>query len=494
MAEQDIIATLSEDQPLTFTFETTSEAPINATITESEDLGFEVLNYGIDGVSGWSGYSSFSGYSGVSGWSGASGSGVSGWSGSGISGYSGSGVSGWSGESGNPGFAGGAANLFYYDSTGNPPADFYFSFNNIDPFSASKIWINDSAIGGLNVEDWLGMLSNVGGVITISAYGDTSNYYVATLTGEITDLGDYWEFNIENLLSSIGTAYADHMYFISLERHGHSGYSGKDGSPGGTFHPFYFSTLNSGGSLFNPMPEGQFRLSDSDYSSAEYIFISSIDYYGAAARPLFELLNLNGGYVTIISKSNPQNYHMFSATQFQTGIISNRIFCSYISGTNNFTSDEICYLVVTLNGVSGVSGESGESGTSGYSGTSGTSGWSGTSGFSGTSGTSGYSGTSGISGYSGTSGISGYSGTSGLDPSQAPLDHDWVLGNYSLISTANGTVTRDGDGFISSIALPSRTLTFTRDVDGYISTIADGTRTWTFTRNASHQITAWTVV
>jgi hypothetical protein len=130
----------------------------------------------------------------------------------------------------------------------------------------------------------------------------------------------------------------------------------------------------------------------------------------------------------------------------------------------------------------------------GESGYSGISGWSGISGYSGAT-VSGYSGWSGVSGYSGdtVSGYSGWSGVSGYDPSQAPLDHDWVLGNYSLISTADGTVTRDGDGFISTIALPSRTLTFTRDGDGYISTISDGTRTWTFTRNASHQITSWAV-
>jgi hypothetical protein len=46
------------------------DAPIDVVVVQNEDLGFEVLNYGIDGASGLSGYSGaigFSGYSGATG-------------------------------------------------------------------------------------------------------------------------------------------------------------------------------------------------------------------------------------------------------------------------------------------------------------------------------------------------------------------------------------------------------------------------------------------
>jgi hypothetical protein len=57
----------------------------------------------------------------------------------------------------------------------------------------------------------------------------------------------------------------------------------------------------------------------------------------------------------------------------------------------------------------------------------------------------------------------------------------------------SGTITRDISGYITSVALVSKTITVTRDINNYISTVADGTHTWAFTRDGSNQITDWTV-
>lgn len=63
-----------------------------------------------------------------------------------------------------------------------------------------------------------------------------------------------------------------------------------------------------------------------------------------------------------------------------------------------------------------------------------------------------------------------------------------------FVRTRDGTITRDGDGYVSSVALTGgRTLTVTRDGNNYISSITDAVRTWTFTRNASNQVTSWAV-
>jgi len=64
----------------------------------------------------------------------------------------------------------------------------------------------------------------------------------------------------------------------------------------------------------------------------------------------------------------------------------------------------------------------------------------------------------------------------------------------SFVSTRNGTITRDGDGLISSVALTGgRTLTLTRDANDAISSITDGTRTWTITRDGDGLISSWAV-
>ena len=63
-----------------------------------------------------------------------------------------------------------------------------------------------------------------------------------------------------------------------------------------------------------------------------------------------------------------------------------------------------------------------------------------------------------------------------------------------FVRTRDGVITRDGNGYVSSIALTGgRTLVVTRDGNNYISSITDGTRTWTYTRNASNQVTSWAV-
>lgn len=63
-----------------------------------------------------------------------------------------------------------------------------------------------------------------------------------------------------------------------------------------------------------------------------------------------------------------------------------------------------------------------------------------------------------------------------------------------FVKTRAGTITRDGDGIITSISKSGgRTITITRDGDGLVSSVNDGTRTFSFSRNASDQITSWTV-
>jgi hypothetical protein len=62
-----------------------------------------------------------------------------------------------------------------------------------------------------------------------------------------------------------------------------------------------------------------------------------------------------------------------------------------------------------------------------------------------------------------------------------------------FVSTRSGTITRDVNGYITSIAkTDGRTITLTRDADNYITSAADGTNTWTFTRVADI-ITSWSV-
>jgi len=62
-----------------------------------------------------------------------------------------------------------------------------------------------------------------------------------------------------------------------------------------------------------------------------------------------------------------------------------------------------------------------------------------------------------------------------------------------VVKTRSGTITRDGNGYISSITKTGgRTITFTRDGDNYISSFTDSTNTWTITRTGG-LISSWSV-
>jgi len=56
-----------------------------------------------------------------------------------------------------------------------------------------------------------------------------------------------------------------------------------------------------------------------------------------------------------------------------------------------------------------------------------------------------------------------------------------------------GTITRDVDGYIETVAYTGgRTFTISRVV-GYINSITDGVRTWTYSRDGDNKITSWSV-
>lgn len=100
-----------------------------------------------------------------------------------------------------------------------------------------------------------------------------------------------------------------------------------------------------------------------------------------------------------------------------------------------------------------------------------------------------------------SAGVSDHGSLTGLDGddhTQYVLDvGDTMTGDLigtSFVSTRSGTITRDGDGLISSVALTGgRTLTLSRDVNDAISSITDGTRTWTITRDGDGLISSWAV-
>jgi len=68
LVEESLNFTFNDEQPIDITIQVASpDVPIDVAVIQNEDLGFEVLNYGIDGASGYSGAIGISGYSGATG-------------------------------------------------------------------------------------------------------------------------------------------------------------------------------------------------------------------------------------------------------------------------------------------------------------------------------------------------------------------------------------------------------------------------------------------
>lgn len=73
------------------------------------------------------------------------------------------------------------------------------------------------------------------------------------------------------------------------------------------------------------------------------------------------------------------------------------------------------------------------------------------------------------------------------------IDSKGITTLQDIRTFTDGTVTRDANNLISSVALDNRTLTVTRNANNLISTISDTAYTWTFTRNVNNLITSWSV-
>lgn len=78
--------------------------------------------------------------------------------------------------------------------------------------------------------------------------------------------------------------------------------------------------------------------------------------------------------------------------------------------------------------------------------------------------------------------------------SEGEIESSATLKCPELYQTRSGTITRDANGYIETVARTGgKTYTVTRGADNYISSFTDGTLTWAVTRDANDRISEWSV-
>lgn len=101
-----------------------------------------------------------------------------------------------------------------------------------------------------------------------------------------------------------------------------------------------------------------------------------------------------------------------------------------------------------------------------------------------------------LGGQTDTASYSIFSETASYSPNHIKKSGDTATGDIigtDFVKTRSGTVTRDINGNILSVALTGgRTINITRTAE-LISSVTDGARTWTYTRNLEDLITGWVV-
>lgn len=80
------------------------------------------------------------------------------------------------------------------------------------------------------------------------------------------------------------------------------------------------------------------------------------------------------------------------------------------------------------------------------------------------------------------------------DWTDGEIVNDNTVYSKEFVDVNSGSITRDGDGNITGIAITGgRTLSITYNVDGTVNTVSDGTRTWTFSYTDG-LVSSWSVV
>ncbi len=135
------------------------------------------------------------------------------------------------GPQGAPGPSSDTWSFTYNNNPTEPPASQQFRFDNVDPHSASKIWIDNRDLDGVDVANYLGLIE-VNDELYTQDKNDSTTYDIFTVTAVPVNKGTYTEIAITRVRGSPTTVVNNQAAVISLMRKGSVGAQGPQGAVG----------------------------------------------------------------------------------------------------------------------------------------------------------------------------------------------------------------------------------------------------------------------
>ena len=135
---------------------------------------------------------------------------------------------GENGPQGAPGPSSDTWGFTYNNATSEPPASQQFRFDNAAPHSASKIWISNRDLDGVDIANYLSLIA-VSDELYTQDKNDSTTYDFFTVTAAPVNKGAYTEVAIAWARGSSTTVVNNQAAIISLMRKGSVGAQGPQG-------------------------------------------------------------------------------------------------------------------------------------------------------------------------------------------------------------------------------------------------------------------------
>lgn len=282
--------------------------------------------------------------------------------------------------------------VFSYDSStvdGDPGAG-KFRFNQVDPSTATFLYIDDADSVAGDVTAWIDSWDDVSnaagrGVVTLRSIETGSEFVVAHVSGAVVDAAGYKKIPITVIAAPDASFVADSDFMVWFTPAGADGSDGADGAagadgmdgadgatgakgdagdtgatgaPGTAAVRYVFSNVTTDA---DP-GAGQFRLDNASLASATEMFIDNLDDLGADLTAWVDQWDQAGetvrrGILVIRGIDDPADSHTFLVTGTVTdGTGYRKVALSSLGGSASFTDAEGYAMMFAPSGADGAAG------------------------------------------------------------------------------------------------------------------------------------------
>jgi len=252
---------------------------------------------------------------------------------------------------------------FSTTTTDADPGVGFLRLNNAAVASATAMYIDDSELGGTDVQAFLRVFDDSTSIINgyiVIRYLDNNNKFAIFSTSSLTEDTGYFDIVITYITGNITSILANQKLTLSFIR---AGDKGDTGSFGGSSFSYRFNT----DTVDNDPGAGLIKANNADLSLATQLNIDDLDYPGTDISTYLltcdDSTSTVKGHIKIINTNTPSEYVIYTLSSLadQAGYVAMTV--AYIDGSvTTFTNNSDIIFTFTRTGDKGQQGNPGSLG------------------------------------------------------------------------------------------------------------------------------------